>query len=67
MAHEGNHICLHRFSFHKPIKSRLARGHLYLPNLRYGTHGYGMDTYEGIAKINLHSQSKLIITSVNKF
>ena len=36
-------------------------------NLRYGTHGYGMDAYEGMAKINLHSQSKLIITSVNRF
>ena len=36
-------------------------------NLRYGTHGQGMDAYEGMAKINLHSQSKLIITSVNQF
>ncbi len=36
-------------------------------NLRYGTLGYGMDAYEGMAKINLHSQSKLIITSVNRF
>ena len=36
-------------------------------NLRYGTHGYEMDAYEGMAKINLHSQSKLIITSVNQF
>ena len=36
-------------------------------NLRYGTHGYGMDAYEGMSKINLHSQSKLIITSVNQF
>ena len=35
-------------------------------NLRYGTHGYEMDAYEGMAKINLHSQSKLIITSVNQ-
>ena len=31
MAHKGNHICLYRFSFHKPIKSRLVRGRLYLP------------------------------------
>ena len=31
MAHKGNHICLYRFSFHKPIRSRLARGRLYLP------------------------------------
>ena len=29
--------------------------------------GYGMSAYEGMAKINLHSQSKLIITSVNQF
>ena len=36
-------------------------------NLHYGTHGYGMSAYEGMAKINLHSQSKLIITSVNQF
>ena len=36
-------------------------------NLRYGTLGYGMDAYEGMSKINLHSQSKLIITSVNQF
>jgi len=26
-----------------------------------------MDAYEGMAKINLHSQSNLIITSVNRF
>ena len=26
MAHKGNHIRLYRFSFHKPIKSRLVRG-----------------------------------------
>ena len=36
-------------------------------NLRYGALGYEMDAYEGMAKINLHSQSKLIITSVNQF
>ena len=36
-------------------------------NLRYGTHGYEMDDYGGMAKINLHSQSKLNITSVNQF
>ena len=63
MAHKGNHICLYRFSFHKPIKSRLARGRLYLPNLRcelhhricnlrYGTHGYGMSAYEITAKFS---------------
>ena len=27
---QEHHICLYRFSFHKPIKSRLARGRLYL-------------------------------------
>ena len=43
---------------HKPIKSRLVRGRLYLPNqhheshhkicdLRYGTYGYGMSAYKG--------------------
>ena len=36
-------------------------------NLRYGTRGYGIDAHEGMLKINLHSQSKLIITSVNQF
>ena len=36
-------------------------------NLRYGTLGYKMNAYEGMAKTNLHSQSKLIITSVNPF
>ena len=36
-------------------------------NLHYGTLGYKMDAYEGMAKINLHSQSKLIINSVNQF
>ena len=51
MAHEGNHICLHRFSFSLHIKFWLVRGRLYMPgqryelhhkicNLRYGTHGY---------------------------
>ena len=34
MAHKGNHICLYRFSFHKPIKSRLVRGRLYMPDQR---------------------------------
>ena len=52
---------LYRFSFHKPIKSRLVRGRLYLPNLhcelhhricnlRYGTHGYGMSAYIGFCR-----------------
>ncbi|RGR67282.1 hypothetical protein DWY29_10760 [Roseburia inulinivorans] len=35
MAHKGNHIFLYRFSFHKPIKSRLVRGRLYLPFTPY--------------------------------
>ena len=29
---QEHHICLYRFSFHKPIKLRLARGRLYLPS-----------------------------------
>ena len=32
---QEHHICLYRFSFHKPIKSRLARGRLYLPFITY--------------------------------
>ena len=36
-------------------------------NLLYGTHGYEMDAYEGMAKIKRHLQRKLIITSVNQF
>ena len=32
---QEHHICLYRFSFHKPIKSRLARGRLYLPLTTY--------------------------------
>ena len=35
---QEHHICLYRFSFHKPIKSRLARGRLYLPGQRYELH-----------------------------
>ena len=77
MAHKGNHICLHRFSFIY-VMSDLWEGAYTCPiyamnrttesaNLRYGTLGYKMDAYEGMAKINLHSQSKLIITSVNRF
>ena len=44
-----------------------CESHHRICNLRYGTHGYEMDAYEGMAKINLYSQSKLIITSVNQF
>ena len=32
---QEHHICLYRFSFHKPIRSRLVRGHLYLPLTTY--------------------------------
>ena len=35
-------------------------------NLRCGTHGYGMDAYGVMSKLNLHFLSKLIITSVNE-
>ena len=62
MVHEGKHICLHRFSFIYAMNRTTESA-----NLRYGTLGYKMDAYEGMAKINLHSQSKLIITSVNQF
>ena len=77
MAHEGNHICLHRFSFIYAVNDLWEDAYtcqIYTvnrttesANLRYGTLGYKMDAYEGMAKINLHSQSKLIITSVNRF
>ena len=66
MAHEGNHISSAPFFFHLRCEC-LVKGRLCMPNLRYGTLGYKMDAYEGMAKINLHSQSKLIITSVNRF
>ena len=36
-------------------------------NLRYGTPAYEMDAYEGMTKIKLHLQRKLIITYVNQF
>mgnify|MGYP006924872108 FL=1 len=77
MAHEGNHICLHRFSFIYAVNDLREDAYtcpIYAmnrttesANLRYGTLGYKMDVYEGMAKIDLHSQSKLIITSVNRF
>ena len=44
-----------------------CESHHKICHLRYGTHGYGISAYEGMAKINLHSQSKFIITSVNQF
>ena len=77
MAHEGNHICLHRFSFIYAVNDLWEDDYtcpIYAmnrttesANLRYGTLGYKMNAYEGMEKINLHSQSKLIITSVNRF
>ena len=77
MAHEGNHICLHRFSFIYTVNDLWEDAYICpiyamkrtteSANLSYGTLGYKMDAYEGMAKINLHSQSKLIITSVNQF
>ena len=42
-------------------------GQRYELHHRIGNLRYGMDAYEGMSKINLHSQSKLIITSVNQF
>ena len=77
MAHEGNHICLHRFSFIYAVNALWEDAYtcpIYAmnrttesANLRYGTHGYEMDAYEGMTKIKLHLQRKLIITSVNQF
>ena len=32
---QEHHICLYRFSFHKPVKSRLVKGRLYLPFTTY--------------------------------
>ena len=77
MAHEGNQICLHRFSFIYAVNDLWKDAYtcpIYAmnrttesANLRYGTLGYKMNAYEGMAKINLHSQIKLIINSVNRF
>ena len=73
---QEHHICLHRFSFIYAVNDLWEDAYTCpinamnctteSANLRYGTHGYEMDAYEGMAKINLHSQSKLIITSVNQ-
>ena len=57
IAHEGNHICRHRFSFIY-VMDDLWEGAYTCPlyamnctaesaNLRYGTHGYGMSAYKG--------------------
>ena len=55
MAHEGNHICLHRFSFIYVTNDLWEDAYtcqIYTvnrttesANLRYGTHGYGMSAY----------------------
>ena len=77
IAHKENNICLYRFSFIHVMDDLWEDAYICpiytvnctteSANLRYGTPGYGMDAYEGMAKINLYSQSKLIITSVNQF
>ena len=61
MAHEGNHICLHRFSFIYAVNDLWEDAYTCpinamnctteSANLRYGTHGYEIDAYEGMAKI----------------
>ena len=61
MAHKGNHICLYRFSFIYAVNDLWEDAYtcpIYAvncttesANLRYGTHGYEMDAYEGMAKI----------------
>ena len=60
MAHEGNHICLHRFSFIYAVNDLWEDAYTCpinamnctteSANLRYGTHGYEMDAYEGMCK-----------------
>ena len=57
MAHEGNHICLHRFSFIYAVNDLWKDAYtcpIYAMNrttesahLRYGTLGYKMDAYKG--------------------
>ena len=77
MAHEGNHICLHRFSFIY-VMSDLWEDAYTCPiyamncttesaNLRYGTHGYGMSAYWITTEINLYSRHNLSTTSSNEF
>ena len=61
MAHKGNHICLYRFSFIYAVNDLWEDAYICpinvmdctteSANLRYGTHGYEMDAYEGMAKI----------------
>ena len=77
MAHEGNHICLHRFSFIY-VMNDLWEGAYTCPlyavncttesaNLRYETHGYGMSAYWITTEINLYSHHNLSSTSLNEF
>ena len=77
MAHEGNHICLHRFSFIY-VMNDLWEGAYTCPlyavncttesaNLRYETHGYGMSAYWITTEINLYSRHNLSTTSSNEF
>ena len=57
MTHEGNYICLHRFSFIYVMDDLWEDAYtcpIYTvnrttesANLRYGTHGYGMSAYKG--------------------
>ena len=57
MAHEGNHICLYRFSFIYAVNDlwedaytcpvNVMNRTTESANLRYGTHGYGMSAYKG--------------------
>ena len=66
MAHEGNHICLHRFSFIYAVNDLWKDAYtcpIYAmnrttesANLHYETLSYKMDAYEGMAKIDLYSQ-----------
>ena len=77
MAHEGNHICLYRFSFIYIMDDLWENAYTCLiyamkrttesANLRYGTHGYGMSAYRIIPKLNQHFWNKWIRISLNEF
>ena len=61
IAHKENNICLYRFSFIYAVNDLWEDAYTCpinamnctteSANLRYGTHGYEMDAYEGMAKI----------------
>ena len=61
IAHKENNICLYRFSFNYAVNDLWEDAYTCpinamnctteSANLRYGTHGYEMDAYEGMAKI----------------